>query len=90
LIDDKADVIHTHTKSEITDFSHNHDERYYTETEVNNIIQQTKQDLLNRIHMRGDKSIIQTNETTDFKAYLIEDGMPSENKKIYFYKKEDD
>lgn len=25
---------HTHTKSEITDFAHNHDDRYYTETEI--------------------------------------------------------
>lgn len=28
-----AAASHTHTKSEITDFAHNHDERYYTETE---------------------------------------------------------
>lgn len=25
---------HTHTKSEITDFAHNHDDRYYTESEI--------------------------------------------------------
>lgn len=25
---------HTHTKSQITDFAHNHDDRYYTETEI--------------------------------------------------------
>ena len=25
---------HTHTKAEITDFAHNHDERYYTESEI--------------------------------------------------------
>lgn len=25
---------HTHTKSQITDFAHNHDERYYTESEI--------------------------------------------------------
>lgn len=30
----KASATHTHTTSDITDFSHNHDERYYTETEV--------------------------------------------------------
>ena len=30
----KANSSHTHTKSEITDFSHNHDERYYTEDEI--------------------------------------------------------
>lgn len=33
-ISGKADIGHTHTKSEITDFDHNHDDRYYTESEV--------------------------------------------------------
>ena len=30
----KADKSHTHTKSQITDFDHTHDDRYYTESEV--------------------------------------------------------
>lgn len=30
----KANSSHTHTKSQITDFAHNHDDRYYTESEV--------------------------------------------------------
>lgn len=30
----KAASNHTHTKSQITDFAHNHDERYFTETEI--------------------------------------------------------
>ena len=30
----KADKSHTHTKSEITDFNHTHDDRYYTEVEI--------------------------------------------------------
>lgn len=29
---------HNHSKSEITDFAHNHDELYYTEDEVNNLL----------------------------------------------------
>ena len=33
-ISGKADKIHTHTKSEITDFDHTHDDRYYTESEI--------------------------------------------------------
>lgn len=33
-INGKADKSHTHTKSEITDFDHTHDNRYYTESEV--------------------------------------------------------
>ena len=33
-ISGKADKNHTHIKSEITDFDHTHDDRYYTESEV--------------------------------------------------------
>ena len=35
-IDGKSDKGHTHTKSEITDFAHTHDDRYFTETEITN------------------------------------------------------
>lgn len=50
IITGKADKVHTHTKSDITDFAHkhtrdditdfahNHDDRYYTETEIDNNI----------------------------------------------------
>ena len=37
-LSNKAAKVHTHTKSEITDFAHNHDDRYYTETETNNLL----------------------------------------------------
>ena len=33
-ISGKADKNHTHIKSQITDFEHNHDDRYYTESEI--------------------------------------------------------
>lgn len=33
-----APVAHTHTKGDITDFAHNHDERYYTESEVDSLL----------------------------------------------------
>ena len=33
-ISGKADKSHTHTKSQITDFDHTHDDRYYTESEI--------------------------------------------------------
>lgn len=33
-----TDFAHTHTRSDITDFAHNHDDRYYTESEVNNLL----------------------------------------------------
>lgn len=32
-LNNKADSSHTHTKSDISDFAHTHDDRYYTETE---------------------------------------------------------
>ena len=32
-LDGKSDKGHKHTKSDITDFAHNHDDRYYTESE---------------------------------------------------------
>ena len=35
-ISGKADKNHTHIKSQITDFDHTHDDRYFTETEVTN------------------------------------------------------
>ena len=34
---------HTHTKSQITDFSHTHDDRYYTESEIDNKLTSIKQ-----------------------------------------------
>lgn len=34
LNNSKANTSHTHTKSQITDFSHTHDDRYYTESEI--------------------------------------------------------
>jgi len=37
-LDGKSDTGHTHTKSNITDFAHTHDDRYYTETETDNLL----------------------------------------------------
>lgn len=87
---DISDFSHTHTKSEITDFAHNHDDRYYTESEVDAIIDEVKQELNNRVILKGDKTIIQTGDTTDFTAYAVKDGMPVDNTKIYFFKQEED
>ncbi len=33
-----APATHSHTKSQITDFAHDHDDRYYTEEEVNSLL----------------------------------------------------
>lgn len=83
-----ADKTHTHTKSQITDFSHTHDDRYYTENEVNTIINNLKEEWNNRVILKGDKTIIQTGDTCDFTAYAVKDGMPVINEKIYFYKED--
>ncbi len=85
---DITDFTHTHAKSDITDFAHNHDDRYYTESEVDAIIDEVKQELNNRVILKGDKPIIQTGDTTDFTAYAVKDGMPVVNEKIYFFKED--
>ena len=76
---------HTHSKSDITDFTHEHDERYYTKTEVHEIIEQTKHDLLNRIGIICDKEIIQHNETVEINALVLTNGVPSPNLKVEYY-----
>ena len=84
-LSNKADNSHTHSKSEITDFTHTHDERYYTKTEVDNIIEQTKHDLLNRIGIICDKEIIQQNETVEINALVLTNGVPLPNLKVEYY-----
>ena len=80
-----TDFTHSHSKADITDFAHNHDERYYTEQEVNTIIENTKNELLNRIHINSTEDIIQTGDTVEIYGYAIKDGKPVLNKKIHFY-----
>ena len=75
------DFNHTHTKSEITDFAHNHDDRYYTESEVDSLIY----GLNNKLKLNTDKNIIQTGDTIDLRAFVMEDGMPQQGKVVNFY-----
>ena len=85
----KSDITnfsHTHTKNDITDFAHNHDERYYTENEVDELLHE----LNNNIKVNGTTGIIQTNETVELYAYTKADGMPVLNKKVHFFKIEED
>ena len=85
----KSDITnfsHTHTKNDITDFAHNHDERYYTENEVDELLYE----LNNNIKVNGTKGIIQLDETVELYAYCKADGMPVLNKKVHFYKIEED
>ena len=85
----KSDITnfsHTHTKNDITDFAHNHDERYYTENEVDELIH----NLQNNIKVNGTSGIIQLDETVELYAYTKADGMPMLNKKVHFFKIEED
>ena len=63
-INGKADKSHTHTKSEITDFAHTHDDRYYTESEGDT-----------KLSGKADKSHTHTkSEITDFPTSLPANG----------------
>ena len=63
-ISGKADKIHTHTKSEITDFEHTHDDRYYTESEIDT-----------KLSGKADKIHTHTkSEITDFPTSLPANG----------------
>ena len=81
-----TDFAHTHVKSEITDFAHNHDDRYYTKTEVDSLIY----GLNNKLKLNVDKNIIQTGDTIDLRAFVMEDGMPQQGKVVNFYINEEE
>ena len=70
-ISGKADKNHTHTKSQITDFDHTHDDRYYTESEVDT-----------KLSEKADKSHTHTkSEITDFPTSLPANGGTADNAK---------
>lgn len=54
---------HTHTKNDITDFAHNHDERYYTENEIDTKLDEKS----NTGHKHTESDI------TDLQDYALED-----------------
>lgn len=58
----KSDIGHTHTRSEVTDFAHEHDERYYTETEIDTALA-NKSDA-DHTH---DMSVYETKENSQLK-----------------------
>ena len=72
-ISGKADKNHTHIKSEITDFDHTHDDRYYTESEVDT-----------KLSGKADKSHTHTkSQITDFPTSLKNPNALTINGKTY-------
>lgn len=69
-----------------SDSNHTHDERYYTQSEVDNLIK----GLLTRVNITSDKRIIQTDEVADVTSYYVNDGVPMNDKTIYFYEKSEE
>ena len=51
---------HTHTKSQITDFSHTHDDRYYTKSEINSSLANKQDSIPNYhiVHSQTEKNFI--------------------------------
>lgn len=70
-ISGKADKNHTHIKSQITDFDHNHDDRYYTESEVDTKLSDkankshthTKSEITDFDHNHDDRYFTETEVT---------------------------
>ena len=58
----------------------------YTKTEVDALIY----GLNNKILLDADKTIIQTGNTIDIRAYVMEDGMPQQGKTVNFYINEEE
>ena len=72
-ISGKADKNHTHIKSEITDFDHTHDDRYYTESEVDT-----------KLSGKSDKNHTHTkSQITDFPTSLKNPNALTVNGKTY-------
>lgn len=59
---------------------------YYTKLEVDELIEEMN----NKIVLDATKDIIQTSENIDIKARVKENGFMVENKKVHFYKLEED
>ena len=96
---DITDFNHTHTRSDITNFNHTHTESditdlkdyalesdVYSKSEVDELIHE----LNNNIKLNGTNEIIQADESVELYAYCKADGMPVLNKKVHFFKIEED
>ena len=79
---DYAKADHQHPlSSAYAEAGHNHDSRYYTETEVDNIVK----GLLNRVSVHLSAQVIQVDDTVSFTAYLLKDGVPLAGETVQLY-----
>ena len=80
-ISGKADKIHTHTKSEITDFDHTHDDRYYTESEIDTKLS-GKSDI-GHTHTKSEiTDFPKTVKFVDYRTGSLTFSSPTDQKKI--------
>ena len=63
-LDGKSDTGHTHTKSNITDFAHTHDDRYYTESETDTLLSGKASS--SHTHKKLEKTEITTGNLNDY------------------------
>ena len=59
---------------------------YYSKSQIDELIDS----LNNRLILNGDENIIQKDDVLSLVAYIVEEGMPLEGKKIYFYEVEEE
>lgn len=64
-LSEKSDVGHTHTKSEITDFDHTHDDRYYTEREIDTKFDTAETKLTDNVSI-----LVDPNDAKKFHLYI--------------------
>lgn len=61
----KASESHSHVKEDITDFDHNHDDRYYTEDEVNTKVNELKNTIVAKENMLSYEEIMASTPPID-------------------------
>ena len=94
VLDGKADKVHSHLKSDISDFSHTHTEAditdlqdyalasdVYSKAEVDELIYNVE----NKFFVTSDAPVIQTGDNLELYAKMKSDGFPVTDKTVHFY-----
>ena len=84
-LDEKSNTGHKHTESDITDLQdYALEDDVYSKNEVDQLIY----DLNNKMNVNSDKTIIQTEETSNITVQVKENGFPAINKTVNIYVEE--